>query len=187
MSPNNRPDEIGLAGGTGWVLFDWTSGDRLPWVRVAGSMPATRLQFDRYRQILKCVGWAGQVQVWAWSVSTFTIDTRYIVSGSTVTNESRSPHVYPESVSVETSVTPREYRVTLSGGFGTWGSGSYQTSRTTTANQMTIAGRYFGQYSFPWGSNITRRTIRPAATSGVRVRILVIGHQNAFWQSDGIT
>ena len=172
--------------GTGWALFDWTAGNRLPWVRVAGSMPATRTQFDRYRQILKCVGWAGQIQLWAWSVSTFTIDTRYLLV-STVTNESRGPHVYPESVTVETSVTPREYRVTDSGGIGTWGSGQYQTSRTTTANQMTIAGRYFGHYSFPWGSNITRRTIRPDASPGVRVRILVIGHQNAFFQSDGIT
>jgi hypothetical protein len=179
----SRNDDVTQAIGTGWTLFDWTPGNRIPWVRIAGCMPATRIQLDRYRQNLQMVGKEGQIQLWCWSTSTFTATHRYNNAG--VQTDARTPQAYPEAATVETSVTPREFRprtVTLPGGGTTlpWGSGIYQTTRSTATPQMTIASRFFGQFAFAWFSGYNSRLVM-SSTSGVKVRILVVGQHNRSW------
>ena len=183
MSPiNSTPSP---AANTGWVLYDWTGhASRPTFTRIAGDGATCRVQLDRYRRQMQMHGWGAQVQLWVWATSTFEVWSRY--DGTTTT---RGPQVYPEAVTVETAITPREYRVTLStDGFNTavWGSGTYQTSVTTAAVQMTIAGRFFGQYTYTTAGHALGRQIWFAAGAGVRVRCLIIGQHNADWRSDGM-
>lgn len=181
------PIEPALGAVTGWALFDWESNTtgRPTFTRIAGGMSATRLQFDRYRRYLQMVGWGSQVQLWVWSSATFGISFWYQSTGGAVT-ETYGPQVYPEAANLETSVTPREARFTAGGGgLFDWDAGAYHTSRTTTAAQMTIAGRFFGHYTFAQIGNGAGRRIWFSGASCVR--ILAIGQHNADWRSDGIS
>jgi hypothetical protein len=45
---------------------------------------------------------------------------------------------------------------------------------------MTIASRFFGQFSFAWFSGYQSRLVM-SGSSGVKVRILVIGQHNRSW------
>jgi len=170
------PTEYPFAAATGWALFDWqpSATARATFTRIAGGMSASRLQLDRYRQNLQIVIPNSQIQFWVWAEQTFSL---FSWANGTITTF--NPHVYPESISVETAITPREARAVGFNrpgiGFGVFFvNGVYYTGRTLTANQITIVNRYFGVYTIA-GAIQTAGT-RVYISSLNRVRVLAIGH-----------
>jgi hypothetical protein len=193
MSTTSRPTE--QYAGQGWVLFDWDYHASRPQLTFrAGNMDATRMQFDAYRRFVHIPQWAAQVQLWCWSQNDFRIQEIKRTGSNPVLVNTWYPQAWPDSVQTVAGAAVREYRFP---GLQTWTQGSYQNNYTSTAKQMTIAGRWFGVFDF---ATTTQQTFQgPDAFDpyGIRldfeqpgtkstIRVLALGHHNHVWQTGGI-
>lgn len=186
---DSRPSE--QYAGQGWAAFDWNHHATRPQFSfLAGNMDATRLQFDAYRRFLHVPQWAAQVQLWCWSQNDFMIEESRRTGTNPVLVATHYPQAWPDSVQTVVGAQVREYRFP---NIQTWTQGTFQNNYTTSAAQLTIAGRFFGLFEFrtttqgpgafdPYGIRLD--FVQPGTKS--TVRILALGHQNHVWQTGGI-
>lgn len=180
MSRANHKPRIGELG---WCLLDWEYAALGPqWSFVAGSMPACRLQLDRFRRELQMVGSRSQLQFLCWT----TVETKFSLRSGALSYTTTETEFtcFPQSKSIRTAFTPREAKVyqTSSGGF-LWWSARYENDVTNTTYQMTIAGRWYLDTWISHAYSDRRRINFVQPGTNARVRMLAIAHNNSsdFW------
>lgn len=177
--------------GQGWALFDWEySATRPQLIFRAGNMDATRVQFDAYRRFVHVPQWAAQVQLWCWSQNDFRIQESKRTGSNPTVVGTHYPQAWPEQLQTVVGAAVREYRFP---NLQQWTQGSYQNNYTTSAAQLTIAGRWFGVFEFA----TTTQGAGAFDAYGIRldfeqpgtkstIRVLALGHHNHVWQTGGI-
>ena len=176
MSYRNRLAEIDRIGEIGWcaIEFDYSAtGPQCSFV--AGSMPAARVQFDRFRRVIQCIDSITQLQLICWCAKDFRLQI-----GATTCY----PSAWPQSSSCITSFTPKEAKcLEYTSGGSLYMHARFNNVESTTSVQMTIADRYFGEYfvEHSRGSPKWFDFSHPGDSSTIRT--LIIAHNNNNWGS----
>lgn len=183
VNPNQY--QVDRIGETGWVLYDFTFSAGGPqWSFVAGSASAARVQLDRFRRELMYTAAGYQLQFWCWSTVDFWFLDSIYTNNIITTQAVYLADSFPQSITLPASFVPNEldaYQTTVSGSL--YVSARFNNVTTTTAHQMTIAGRYHMNATIH-GTNATyRRASFQFPTATAPIRVLIIGHHNTDWGS----
>lgn len=163
---------------TAWGLYDFVySASAAQWTFVAGSAVAGRFQLDRFRRVLQMIDRKGQLQLWVWSTVDFVGEIEYY--DGFFRTQRFYPNAYPKSKTLPTLTVPAEVRV-----YSTTGTGqtlAFPNTQTTTAFQMTIAGRYHANHSVIYEAQNFYRLGFTFPGSTAPIKVLAIAHNNQGW------